>query len=868
MSVRTSFFWLILLLSLPWITRAEPADPLFPDPVTLPNPGAVGLRVVTPDLLEIRLIATRKDFSSPLTHGAQWEKPDFSLRTPEAQDFSVLADGQKVGICATGVRRVPIYAGYWHFDLRLLMQVFLRLEKPLAPGTTVAVQDTHGSLLAIGQTLQARCDPARPSPAIHFSRHGFAPDAPKFAFIAFDLGTLGELDLPDVAAATVSDISGKTVWHGPLERQNEEGWQWHQKVWRCDFSSIVQPGEYYLCVPGLGRAGPLRIDPAAPAVSARLLALAFYHQRSGVEIGPPFTRFAHPASHTRPAEVPTGWLSYRSANRMLEKMAVKNSDPTLQSAPVLKGFNDSLYPIQRAGPIDVCGGHYDAGDYSKYVINSAQVIHALTYAVDFFPNGRKIDNLGLPESGDGVPDALQIAQREAEFLLKMQDDDGGFFFLVYPRDRAYELDVLPEHGDPQVVFPKNTAATAACSGALAQIAASPAMLAAEPAFAARCLAAARKGYAFLHAAIAKYGFAGSYQTISHYGNFAGHRDELCFAAAALYVATGEEVFQRDLMTWWPDPLSKDCMKWSWIPLTEGFGCAARLLAQLPIGKGDSGYRAKIHAAILAAADVYLKLSAADAYGLPLSLSTKRQAKAGWFWAMEPALDLAAASLIDQDDTRQSATLRALAHWSSWEAAGNPLDRAFLCGAGPVWRRQTVNRMALNDDRVLAPPGIPIGNLISCPQNLKPYELQGTSGLRKMFFPFLDTFAFHERSLTDAYNVREEWTVATGARLLAGHLFLLGRSPEALRPWVPEQMSIELMPATVRAGQPISARLRLPNGFSCNHATVIWEWIGQVPQCGTEWSSIAPSAGPARLEAEIVWPDGRRLAAALAMQIAP
>jgi hypothetical protein len=41
----------------------------------------------------------------------------------------------------------------------------------------------------------------------------------------------------------------------------------------------------------------------------------------------------------------------------------------------------------------------------------------------------------------------------------MQDDDGGFYFLVYPRDRAYENDVLPDHGDPQIVWPKNTAAT-------------------------------------------------------------------------------------------------------------------------------------------------------------------------------------------------------------------------------------------------------------------------------------------------------------------------------------------------------------------------------------------------------------------------
>ena len=32
----------------------------------------------------------------------------------------------------------------------------------------------------------------------------------------------------------------------------------------------------------------------------------------------------------------------------------------------------------------------------------------------------------------------QIAKWEADFLAKMQDTDGGFYFLVYPRDSAYE----------------------------------------------------------------------------------------------------------------------------------------------------------------------------------------------------------------------------------------------------------------------------------------------------------------------------------------------------------------------------------------------------------------------------------------------
>ena len=119
------------------------------------------------------------------------------------------------------------------------------------------------------------------------------------------------------------------------------------------------------------------------------------------------------------------------------------------------------------------GGHHDAGDYGKYTINCAALVHTLVSAVDALPGVGQLDNLGIPESGDGISDVLQEAKWEADGLAKMQDADGGFYYMIYPLDREYEGDVLPENGDPQVVWPKNTASTAAAVAALAQCASSP-----------------------------------------------------------------------------------------------------------------------------------------------------------------------------------------------------------------------------------------------------------------------------------------------------------------------------------------------------------------------------------------------------------
>src|SRR5204863_8643789 len=129
---------------------------------------------------------------------------------------------------------------------------------------------------------------------------------------------------------------------------------------------------------------------------------------------------------------------------------------------------------------DVTGGHHDAGDYSKYTINVAALVHLLMFNVDAIPGVAALDNLGLPESGDGISDLMQEAKREADFLAKLQDADGGFYFLVYPKNREYEFDVLPDHGDPQVAWPKNTSATAAAVAALAQTASAPRLKPADP----------------------------------------------------------------------------------------------------------------------------------------------------------------------------------------------------------------------------------------------------------------------------------------------------------------------------------------------------------------------------------------------------
>jgi hypothetical protein len=200
--------------------------------------------------------------------------------------------------------------------------------------------------------------------------------------------------------------------------------------------------------------------------------------------------------------------------------------------------------------------------------------------VDAFPGVKDLDNMGIPESGDGKSDVLQEAKWEADFLAKLQDTDGGFYFLVYPKNRQYEDTVTltgTDLGDAQVVFPKTTAVTAAAVGALAEAGSSPTMKAQFPTEAANYLAKAKLGWQFLQKAIAAHGRDGSYQKITHYGNQFGHNDELAWAAAALYAATGDSQYSSDLYAHF-NPADPNTVLWGWWRCFEAYGCAMRTYA--------------------------------------------------------------------------------------------------------------------------------------------------------------------------------------------------------------------------------------------------------------------------------------------------
>ena len=847
---------------------AEPAAGRF-SLLALPQVGAFQLLCLSPNILELTLVSTKQPDPAPVP---EWNLVDSSGRPnlPKPGQFSVTVAGTNCPVIAVGFKRRVLYAPLKQRDLRIGNSLYLQLAAPIPEDQRVEIKNSDAKFLPAKLHLSTTNNPLRWSPAIHVNQTGYQPEAPKLGMVGYYLGSLGELEFsapngPALAFKIIEGQNGREVFQGRLSRRADQGFPSaaYQQVWQADFSEFNLQGEYRLLVPGIGTSFPFRIDEGTAAAFARTYALGLYHQRCGTNNALPFTRFTHTTCHIAPAEIPLPQSAFKTAWEIIADKTGDFAENPRHTAPRLKDEASQLYPFIKRGRIDVSGGHHDAGDYSKYTINSAALIHHLMFAVDVFPGARELDNLGLPESGDGKSDLLQEAKWEADFLAKMQDSDGGFYFLVYPREREYENEVPPDRGDSQIVWPKTSAVTAASVAALAQCASSPTFKKQFPEAAAHYLNKAKAGWGFLERAIEKHGQDGAYQKVTHYGNEFMHDDELAWAACEMFLATGEEAYEKKLASWL-NPASNDIRKWGWWRLYESYGCAIRSYAfaskarKLTREKLDPTLLARCEDEIVAAAQDQLSRAEDSAYGTSLPKETKRARSAGWYFSGDAAFDLAVACQLDYPIMNDPRPRFLGAIWSNlnYEAGCNPVNVCYLTGLG--WKRQheTVNQFAQNTRHLLPPTGIPLGNVQGGFGWLDPYKNE----LGALSFPADDNdtapYPFYDR-WGDSFNLSQEFVTVNQARSLAYLAWLMAQTAIKDQKWKSAPANIVGLPSNCQAGQAVTTKLEAA-GLELNDAKIVWEASGQQPAYGNRFNFVAAKSGPQWIEAEAQLPDGRRV----------
>jgi endoglucanase len=462
---------------------------------------------------------------------------------------------------------------------------------------TVCLDDLH--LTDPEFTRKAKAGEA-PLPAVRVNQLGYFPHGPKRAtWVLAGEGAEAKAKAP--VAFEIVDSAGAAVHRGTTEPFGKDPTS-GAFVQRIDFSSYSTPGEglRVRIAAGEGAKDPLVSDPFAirPHLYGRLSRDAlryFYHTRSGIPLEMPWVEdaiWARPAGHPTDVKVPCA--------------------PDAGCTHVL----------------DVSGGWYDAGDYGKYVVNGGLSVWLLmnlweaSRQMGFPVLGMKDGDLHLPESGNGKPDLLDEARWEMEWLLKMQvpegDPEAG---LVHHKMHDTDWSALatpPVLGasTERQLRPVSTAATLNLAAAGAQAARVFATV--DPAFAERCLAAAKRAWAAAesHPAL----------LVTSADNHGGGAyedpdvsDERFWAAAELFVTTGGPSFltvlrkspyflrTRTLIDTMPQSFN-----WR---ATEALGA---LTLALDMGKTPAEVREGSRKSIVAAAEQYLAMSKGDGFGQPYS----------------------------------------------------------------------------------------------------------------------------------------------------------------------------------------------------------------------------------------------------------
>ena len=184
------------------------------------------------------------------------------------------------------------------------------------------------------------------------------------------------------------------------------------------------------------------------------------------------------------------------------------------------------------------GGWHDAGDYGKYVVNSGITVGTLLLAYERFPEKFNQDNLNIPESGNGVPDLLDEVRYELEWLLKMQNENGGVYFKI--TKEQFESFIMPQN-DSGIRYIHVLSSTATGNFAAMMAKAARIYQSIDTTFSNKCLNAATLAWNFLIAnptIVPVGGFKNPPGTVTgEYGD-TNDSDERLWAAAELYETTG------------------------------------------------------------------------------------------------------------------------------------------------------------------------------------------------------------------------------------------------------------------------------------------------------------------------------------------
>ncbi|MCL1938020.1 MAG: T9SS type A sorting domain-containing protein [Candidatus Azobacteroides sp.] len=199
-------------------------------------------------------------------------------------------------------------------------------------------------------------------------------------------------------------------------------------VWKADFTGFNTPGTYRLAVEDIGCSDDFTISDAIYYEPFKVSTQGFYYMRIGednLDIVPVPRRPLY-----IPGVSPVNCTVYITTLQPYDShWPASGGDPwdntTLWTAYCKPGnpTNPNAY-----------GGHADAFDWDRH-LGHVSIIYDMLLPYYLTGGALSEDNLGITESGNGIPDLLDEARNEVDFWLRLRDGRGYSHGLNNPNSQ-------------------------------------------------------------------------------------------------------------------------------------------------------------------------------------------------------------------------------------------------------------------------------------------------------------------------------------------------------------------------------------------------------------------------------------------------
>ena len=345
--------------------------------------------------------------------------------------------------------------------------LFLQLPQPMKQGCTYQVSIPK-NIGADKEQLSVCFDVWNAqSEAIHVNIIGYSPaEAVHAADLYQWLGDGGQRDyrswegrkvyIYNVKTKKKQNVGTVKFWKSSADAAQEAGKKAliGTDVWNIDFKATT-PGRYRLVVEDVGCSMDFDITPDVYFQPFRYSVRGYYYMRLGEPKDPEHVWPVPRQPQFIPETDPKGLTVYKTDLTPWDK-EWRDLHTDVWDEPHFKPVFASIFWQHRlpGNPVntEVKGGHSDAFDWDRHLAHVSNIYDML---LPYILSGGRLsdDNLGIRESGNGIPDIIDEARNEVDFFLSIRDGE------------AYSQGVTNPSADWSVMFQAGCTTMAAWANA-------------------------------------------------------------------------------------------------------------------------------------------------------------------------------------------------------------------------------------------------------------------------------------------------------------------------------------------------------------------------------------------------------------------